>query len=207
MIDEIYEKLEALESTVKTSITTNSDSIDDLALTTRTNRQNLYAAAEIDLDQEWSNVWLRVLKIKELSVGYNIAVCLQWREDVILRLPQRCRDDMNTCLDPFDDLLDGITNDSKAKISVLISEVDSLNGQVVQCNEELTCLTPLVTEIDLASIEIPQKAAVEVNNARTMIAEIDVEIKACIDAGVAYMVANGNGATDAIEDCANNIIG
>lgn len=206
-MDEIYEKLEELELTVKTSITTNSDSIDDMVLASRTTRQNLYAAAEIDLDQEWSTVWLRVLKIKELSVGYNIAVCLQWREDVILRLPQRCRDDMNTCLDPFDTLLDSIGSDSKAKISVLINEVDSLNGQVVQCDGSLLCLEPLVTQIELASIEIPQKAAVEVENAKTMIAEIDVETKDCIDAGVAYMVATGHGATDVIEDCANNIVG
>lgn len=199
--------MEELRSTVKASITTSTDSVAEMVSNSRTTRQNLYTSAEIDLDQEWRDIWLRILKIKELSVGYNIAVCLQWREDVVLRLPERCRTDMDTCLAPFETLLDGINSDSTAKINVLINEVDPFEEQIGECNESILCLTPLIEEMDLASIEIPQKAAVEVENAKAMVADIDVENINCINAGVAYMVSVGTDCADVIEKCANEIVG
>lgn len=203
MEDDATEKLENLKASVTAAIFQGHQNLKILIEDAVARRDDLYTDAEISLDTEYTSISTKLETIKEYfeNAGANMTICLQWREAVVIELPNRCRNDMNDCLLPLNADLVAIQDNANYTIDVIVNDVDAYAFQLKMCAGELLCLTQLITSIALAEGNIPTKVQQEIDKASEQVDALEVPMKECMDAAVAYMVEDGNGIVDYIGEC------
>jgi hypothetical protein len=73
------------------------------------------------------------------------------------------------------------------------------------CRGDFLCISPIVTKIELAMIEIPQKIGVEVERAADLYDDLKVSIGQCTDQKAAQFATEGSLILNDIATCVNNM--
>lgn len=203
MVDDATEQLENLRAVVTAAIFQGHIDLENLVTDAITNRDDKYTDAEVSLDTEYERVFNKLQTIKEYfgNAGANMTICLQWREAVVLELPNRCRNDLNDCLKPLIDEIEDVKTNANYTIDIIVTDVDAYEFQLKQCGDQILCLTELITQIALAEDRITTKVQKQVDDTSEQLDTLKVPIGECMDAAVAYMIETGDGVVDYIGEC------
>lgn len=203
MVDDATDQLENLRASVTAAIFQGHMDLENLIIDAKAIRDDRYTDTEVSLDTEYERVYNKLQTIKEYfdNAGANMTICLQWREAVVLELPNRCRNDMNDCLKPLDDEVEVVNTNANYTIDIIVTDVDAYDFQLKQCNGQILCLTSLITDIALAEERIPTKVQQQIDDASEQLDALKVPIGECMDAAAAYMVETGDGVVDYIGEC------
>jgi hypothetical protein len=66
-------------------------------------------------------------------------------------------------------------------IDVVINKVHNLEFQLGQCREDLFCISPLIAEIELDKIRLPQNIKSEVSSAEGLLTRLKLSVIQCSD--------------------------
>jgi hypothetical protein len=99
-----------------------------------------------------------------------------------------------------------IVDSSKYVVDVTINKVDSLRFQVGSCDGSILCVSPIVTDVEKAKIELPQQIEAEVREVEGFVGDLKVIVEECSDNNVADFTGYVTELLVRISDCANEIM-
>jgi hypothetical protein len=101
----------------------------------------------------------------------------------------------------------GIISSAMIFIDVVINKVRNLEFQFGQFREDLFCISPLITEIELDKIRLPQNIKSEVSSAEGLLTRLKLSVIQCSDDNISGYINDANAMLQDIIGCADKILG
>jgi hypothetical protein len=158
------------------------------------NSNNILQQAVIAIQQEQSTVDEQITQIKELAHAANedISSCTDIREELLSRLPAEYNEMLRNCIFGKNREEARIVADAKYIVDVAVNKVHNLEFQFRQCRDDLLCLSPLITEIELDKIRLPQNIRTEVSAAQALLTTLKLSVAQCSDQNVSEYTSDAN---------------
>jgi hypothetical protein len=208
LVDEVYSQIDDLRALVQGVILVAHDNLDSFSTNLLSYSNSIVEDGGIAIDQVHETVSSQLTQIKELAASANkdISRCTSGREQMINKLPTELKERLRVCVVKQNEEAANIVDGSKYVVDVVINKVDSLRFQVGSCDGSILCVSPIVTEVEKAKIELPQQIDVEVLEAEGFVGDLKVIVEECSDNNVADFTGYVTDLVVQISDCANKII-
>jgi hypothetical protein len=208
LADEAQEQLDELQSIVQGDIMVAHDDLESLQTDFLTYSDGIVKNGAIEIQQETEAIDLQLSNIKDLAHSYGVDVdsCIDIREEVLDRLPGSYIETMTECIGTVSTEAQRILSDSKYIVDISINKVHDLDFQLRQCRGDLLCISPLVTEISLSKIRLPQNIKTEVQAAESTLTTLKLSTQGCSDDGVAEYASEAGTIIEDIAACVDRII-
>jgi hypothetical protein len=205
--DEVRDQVEALETTVRSAISSSFRSLDNLVREVYSFRDASITEANLSIQQEYETLDGQLTTIKDLAqaAGQDINICLETNEPLLNQLPDNIIASLRDCLAFANQELTIILNDARYRIDTTMNDARVFYFQIDSCRGDFLCISPIVTKIELAMIEIPQKIGVEVERAADLYDDLKVSIGQCTDQKAAQFATEGSLILNDIATCVNNM--
>ncbi|XP_068911304.1 uncharacterized protein [Tenebrio molitor] len=209
LADEAEKQLNELKNIVKGDILVAHDDLQSLETAFTTYSDNILKNGAIEIQQESEAVGGQLTTIKDLahSAGKDVSSCTDIREEVLGRLPERYVAAMGDCIGTIHNEAQRILDSSTYIVDISINKVNELEFQLQQCRGEILCISPLVTEISLSKIRLPQNIKTEVQAAESILTTLRLSTQGCSDDRVAEYTSEANSILGDITACVDRIIG
>jgi hypothetical protein len=209
LVDEAEKQLEELKSTVQGQIIVAHNDLQTIEIDFLSNSNNILQVGTIAIQQEQSTVDGQITQIKELAHAANkdISSCTDIREELLSRLPGEYNEMLRNCIFGKNREEAQIVADAKYIVDVAVNKVHNLEFQFRQCRDDLLCISPLITEIELDKIRLPQNIRTEVNAAQALLTTLKLSVAQCSDQNVSEYTSDANAILQDIISCADRIIG
>lgn len=204
LVDEAKNLIQKLRDLLSGEIMGNSSKLESLFDTLRIYSDNAVAQGKIDLDQLHDLFSSQLMSLKELAEasGRDISVCLKPLQDKVTELYDANIETLPDCSSYGNRQMQEIEDTAIYHMNTLMNEIEYLNYQIDRCQGEFLCISPIVTEIDLAMISIPQKVETEVDKAGILTENLKPLLQSCIKSKVGQLSSWGLSiVNDATEDC------
>jgi hypothetical protein len=208
LADEAQEQLDELQSIVQGDIMVAHDDLETLQTDFLTYSDGIVKNGAIEIQQETEAIDLQLSNIKDLAHSYGVDVdsCIDIREEVLDRLPGSYIETMTECIGTVSTEAQRILSDSKYIVDISINKVHDLDFQLRQCRGDLLRISPLVTEISLSKIRLPQNIKTEVQAADSTLTTLKLSTQGCSDDGVAEYASEAGTIIEDIAACVDRII-
>jgi hypothetical protein len=185
------------------------DNLQSLETAFTTYSDNILKNGAIEIQQESEAVDGQLTTIKDLahSAGKDVSSCTDIREEVLERLPENYIAAMGDCIRNINYQAQVILSDSSYIVDISINTVYNLEYQLAQCSGNILCISPLVTEISLYKIRLPQNIKTEVQAAESTLTTLRLSTQGCSDDSVAEYTSEANSILRDITACVDRIIG
>ncbi|KAJ3665282.1 hypothetical protein Zmor_000784 [Zophobas morio] len=209
LVDQIEEELNQLSSIVQGAILVAHNDLSNLEYDFLNYGNNVMLEAGISIDQEKQSIDTQLTTITDManSVNADISPCTDIRQELLERLPAEYTNQLKTCIFDKNKQEAGLVSDAKYVVDVVINKVHNLEFQVRQCKESILCLQPILTEIELDKIRLPQTINTEVLSVDTFLTSLKLSVVQCSDSSVSQYIADATTILQQIIDCVNRIIG
>jgi hypothetical protein len=209
LADEAQEQLDELQSIVQGDILVAHDDLQSLETAFLTYSDNIVKNGAIEIQQESEAIDGQLTTIKDLahSAGKDVSSCTDIREEVLERLPESYVAAMGDCIRTINYQVQEIVYTSSYIVDIIINKVYSLQSQLAQCGGNILCISPLVTEISLSKIRLPQNIKTEVQAAESTLTTLRLSSQGCSDDRVAEYTSEANSILGDITACVDRIIG
>jgi hypothetical protein len=209
LADEAEEQLDELKNIVQGDILVAHSDLQSLQTAFMTYSDNILKNGAIEIQQEAEAVDGQLTTIKDLahSAGKDVSSCTNIREEVLGRLPERYIEAMGDCIGTINNEAQRILESSKYIVDVSINKVHELEFQLSQCRGYILCISPLVTEISLSKIRLPQNIKTVVQAAESTLTTLRLSTQGCSDDRVAEYTSEANSILGDITACVDRIIG
>jgi hypothetical protein len=209
LADEAEEQLDELKSIVQGDILVAHNDLQTLHTDFLTYSENIAENGAIEIQQEFEAVDGQLTTIKDLahSAGKDVSSCTNIREEVLGRLPGRYIEAMGDCIGNIINEAQRMLESSKYIVDISINKVHELDFQLRQCRGDILCISPLVTEISLSKIRLPQNIKTEVQAAQSTLTTLKLSTQGCSDDRVAEYTSEANSILGDITACVDRIIG
>jgi hypothetical protein len=170
---------------------------------------NILKNGAIEIQQESEAIDGQLTTIKDLahSAGKDVSSCTDIREEVLDRLPDSYVAAMGDCIRTINYQAQQILSSSTYIVDIIINKVYNLESQLAQCRGDILCISPLVTEISLSKIRLPQNIKTEVQAAESILTTLRLSTQGCSDDRVAEYTSEANSILGDITACVDRIIG
>jgi hypothetical protein len=209
LADEAEEQLDELKNIVRGDILVAHADLQSLQTAFMTYSDNILKNGAIEIQQESEAIDGQLTTIKDLahSAGKDVSSCTDIREEVLGRLPERYVEAMGDCIGSINNEAQRILESSKYIVDISINKVHELDFQLRQCRGDILCISPLVTEISLSKIRLPQNIKTEVQAAESILTTLKLSTQGCSDDRVAEYTSEANSILGDITACVDRIIG
>jgi hypothetical protein len=208
LADEAQEQLDELQSIVLGDIIVAHYDLQSYRTAFTTYSDNTLKNGAIEIQQESEEVDAQLTTIKDLvhSAGKDVSSCIDIREEVLERLPNSYIEAMRSCIGTIDNEVHRIVDNSKYIVDISINKVNELEFQLRQCRGDILCISPLVTEISLSKIRLPQNIKTEVQTAESSLTTLRLSTRGCYDDKIAEYTSEANSILSDITACVDRII-
>jgi hypothetical protein len=208
LADEAQEQLDELQSIVQGDIMVAHDDLQSLQTAFLTYSDNILKNGAIEIQQESEAVDGQLTTIKDLAhtAGKDVSSCTDIREEVLERLPESYIVAMGNCIGTINNEAQRILDSSTYIVDISINKVNELEFQLRQCRGDILCISPLVTEISLSKIRLPQNIKTEVQAAESTLTSLRLSTQGCSDDRVAEYTSEANSILGDITACVDRII-
>jgi hypothetical protein len=209
LADEAQKQLDELQSIVQGDILVAHDNLQSLETAFTTYSDNILKNGAIEIQQESEAVDGQLTTIKDLahSAGKDVSSCTDIREEVLERLPESYVAAMGDCIRNVNYQAQQILSGSTYIVDITINKVYNLENQLAQCWGDILCISPLVTEISLSKIRLPQNIKTEVQAAESTLTTLRLSSQGCSDDRVAEYTSEANSILGDITACVDRVIG
>ncbi|XP_063908617.1 uncharacterized protein LOC135126523 [Zophobas morio] len=209
LADQVREELEALEALVHGEILAAHNDLSDALSNFLTNSGNVANEATISIQQEKQTIDTTLQSIKDLAhvVNVDISPCTNIREQSLNRLPERLTREMNSCITDVNTRASSTASDGRYLVDVIINKVHNLEFQLRQCGDDLLCIAPLLTEIELDKVRLTNCVKTEVQAVEGLLTTLRLSVQTCSDSKVAQYITEAFGILGDIQACADRLIG
>ncbi|KAJ3627037.1 hypothetical protein MTP99_014445 [Tenebrio molitor] len=209
LADEAQEQLDELQSIVLGDIIVAHYDFQSYRTAFTTYSDNTLKNGAIEIQQESEEVDAQLTTIKDLvhSAGKDVSSCIDIREEVLERLPESYIVPMGDCIGTINNEAQRILDSSTYIVDISFNKVNELKFQLQQCRGDILCISPLVTEISLSKIRLPQNITTEVQAATSILTSLKLSTQGCSDDKVAEYTSEANSILGDIIACIDRIIG
>jgi hypothetical protein len=209
LADEAQRQLNELKNIVQGDILVAHDDLQSLETAFTTYSDKIVKNGAIEIQQESELVDGQLTTIKDLahSAGKDVSSCTDIREEVLERLPENYIAAMGDCIRNINYQAQGILSSSTYIVGIIIYKVYNLENQLAQCWGDILCISPLVTEISLSKIRLPQNIKTEVQAAESTLTTLRLSTQGCSDDRVAEYTSEASSILGDITACVDRIIG
>lgn len=196
--------METLKNLMLGEISVHLSEIDNMVTEWGTYRNNMITNAEISLQQLFDMYDSQLTAIKDLAQesGMDITPCLEPYQTTLTDLHKGRSENLPVCSEFSDGEMQGIKESSEYRMNALITEVEYYNYQLDRCQGGLSCISSIITEIDLAMVSMPQKLGVELDRSNNLYINLQRIIQSCVRGHIMMMQSGANSiAREASETC------
>lgn len=204
IVEDAKNLVQKLRDLLSGELMSNTLKIENLLDDLGSYRDSLMAKAEVDLQQLYDSYALELISLKELAEasGRDISVCLDPLQEKIEELYEANLETLPDCSSYADRQMKDIEESSIYRMNTLMNDIEYLSYQIDRCQGEFACISPIVTEIDLAMLSIPQKLETEVEQASVLTDNLKLLIQSCIKSKVGQLSSWGLSiVNNATENC------
>lgn len=171
--------------------------------------ENTLQEGKIDIEQEHETALEQITEIKDLATGagYDVSSCTNIREQLLNLLPAEYTNKMSKCITETSTEESKIMTDAKYVVDVYYNQVGDLEFQVQQCKGQTLCLTPVLTQIQLDMVRLPQYIRTEVIAVEELLKPLQLLVESCSTTIVTEYVGDATAIVNDIESCVNKILG
>ncbi|XP_044258097.1 uncharacterized protein LOC123007107 [Tribolium madens] len=209
LIDDATKQLEELKSIVQGQILVAHSDLQQVQQDFQTYGANSAESAAVNIQQEKDTIDSQLQTIKDLahSAGKDVSACTDIRETVLDRLPRSYVDEMNRHIAGLISEVGTILSDARYIVDISINKVHSLEHQLEKCKGDILCISPLITEIQMNKIRLPQNIKTEVQAAESLADTLKVSVNDASEQNVAQYTSEASSILGDITACVNRIIG
>jgi hypothetical protein len=208
LIDEAEKQLEELQKIVQGQILVAHGNIKSLETDFLTYSSNVLETGRIAIQQEAETINSELTTIKNLgdATDTDISSCLYDREDFLEQMPGDYIERMNECVRVIDEEALGILDSAKYIVDIAINKVHEHENQFRQCGGNLLCISPLLNEIQLDKIRLPQNIKTEVQAADGHLTILKLSIENCSDQNSSEYTTEAGSVIALIADCVDQML-
>ncbi|XP_044258095.1 uncharacterized protein PFB0145c-like [Tribolium madens] len=209
IIDEAEKQLKELKSIVQGNILAAHNNLKSLEYDFLSNSHNVITQGVVLIQQESETINDQIQSIKDLAhaAHKDISFCTDIREELLNRLPAEYGEQLRQCVFHLNREEANFVSEAKYVIDISFNKVHHLEHQFEQCNREILCISPLLTEIQLDKIRLPQNIKTEVSTVESLLTSLKTSATQCSDNFVSQYTSDANSILQVIISCANRIIG
>jgi hypothetical protein len=209
LVDEAEKQLEDLKGKVQGQVTVAHNDLQILETDFRTITYNEFDEGGITIEQEQTIIVTQINQIKDFANTANkdISSCVDVRQELLDRLSREYTNLLRNCLFGMNREGGGIISSAMIFIDVVINKVRNLEFQFGQFREDLFCISPLITEIELDKIRLPQNIKSEVSSAEGLLTRLKLSVIQCSDDNISGYINDANAMLQDIIGCADKILG
>jgi hypothetical protein len=209
LIEEVEQELVELSRIIQSEIFVAHNRLQFARTDFITYDSNVLSTGAIAVQQEAETLVAQLNTIKDLShaAGQDISSCTNVREEELEDLPGRYIEQMSECIGVVEKEAFGILDDAKYVIDISMNKVHEIEFHLKQCQGDLLCISPLVTEIQLNRVRLPQNIKAEVQAAESTLSTLELSTQACSEDRIAEYTVEGNAILQDITACVDRIIG
>ncbi|RZC40987.1 uncharacterized protein BDFB_005025 [Asbolus verrucosus] len=209
LIEQAREQLEQLKDIIQGDISAAHDQLANLKTDFSTNVNVIVSTGTVDIEQEHDLIIGQIDTLEELAhtAGQDVSSCVEVREQVLNRLPGEFIAEMRQCTGDLEKEVARVINDAIYIVDVNINKVHTLENQLDRCGNNILCVTPIVSEIQLDMIRLPQDIKTEVQAAESLVTIVKISAQQCSDVKVSEYASRANSIFADIAACINRIIG
>lgn len=163
----------------------------------------------VSLQQEAESIHSQLQTLKDLAnaAGKDISSCTNVREEYLQQLVARWVNNLIECAQSLVQEAQTLVQNGQYIVDININKVFALEHQLDICGEDILCISPLITEIQLNKIRLPQNIKTEVQATESLLTTLKVSVQSCIDGGVAEYTVQAGEVLGDIAACVDRIIG
>ncbi|XP_044258096.1 uncharacterized protein LOC123007106 [Tribolium madens] len=209
LIDEATRQLEQLKQTVHGDILVAHDTLRNYVVAFDTFLDTTLREAVVSVQQEAESIDSQLQTIKDLghSAGKDITKCTKGREPFLRRLSGHYIEAISNCTHGLMGEAEAIAKDAKYIVDITINQVHRLEHELAKCKGEILCISPLLTEIELNKIRLPQNIKTEVQATQSVLVTLRISGQSCGNDHIAQYTTEATSILGDITACVDRIIG
>lgn len=203
-MDEAKYQLDELEKIVVADIYVAHNNFETLRDDTVLYAGNTFTEGHAQIGTESIKIGGYLEIIKNLGNGGNIDMtqCLQDDEPYLLALPQNKIDSMEACIAEIIQTANNTIDSGKYIVDILYNKIQQFNFQLNMCSDnDLTCISLVLTEIQKATVELPQTIKIQVETTSNDVLIQKPPIVSCQNIHVADYASEANTLITKIASC------
>lgn len=206
--DEAEEQMQALKSTVQGQIFSAHNSLSSDLQEFLTSSDDVNKQAIIDLETEHETVTEQVTTLAELaeSAGVDATSCVDARQTLIDSLVGEWADSLVTCIGVIDKEASTLYTNAVYIVDVVFNQVNSLEFRLKQCSGQLSCISTIVTTIQLDMVRLPQNIQTEVNAVESLLETLKISINSCASSHITGYIGDVTPVVSDVETCINKLL-
>ncbi|KYB29388.1 uncharacterized protein LOC662180 [Tribolium castaneum] len=209
LYDQALKKLEELRIIVDSAIASAK-----LTLTSASTSHHKYAdeslaAADVKLRDEADKIQGSIQDMQNIANGAGVSIhsCLRLTQPQLERALADSQGELASCVSGVNGEVDTNINDAKRGVDATTGDVDDLLAQIKSCTTgSILCLSPIIRQIDVDKVELPELIETEVHKAVTLVDTLTPKVDHCSDSNVSTYVTEATTILQSIEDCVNRIL-
>ncbi|EEZ97905.1 hypothetical protein TcasGA2_TC000290 [Tribolium castaneum] len=208
LIDEATRQLEELKQIVHGDILVAHDDLSDLVIAFKTYADTNQKQAIVAVQQEAQSIDSQLQTVKDLghAAGVDISSCINVREPLLRKLPGHYAQAISNCTYGLDGEADAIAHNARYIVDVTINQVHRLELELENCKGEILCISPLITEIELNKIRLPQNIKTEVQATQSVLTTLRISVQACGNDNVAQYTTEASSILNDIINCVDRLL-
>ncbi|XP_044258092.1 uncharacterized protein LOC123007102 isoform X4 [Tribolium madens] len=209
LIDEATRQLEELKQTIHGDILVAHDDISGYVIAFNTYADTSFKQAIVSLQEEAESISSQLQTVKDLghAAGKDISPCTKVREPFLRGLPGHYASAIRNCSMGLIGEAEAITKNAKYIVDITINQVHRLEHQLANCKGEILCISPLLTDIELNKIRLPQNIKTEVQATQSVLTTLRVSVQSCGNDHIAEYTTEASSILNDIMTCVDRIIG
>lgn len=170
------------------------------------NTKKQQSSINMQTEYQKSMAMISIYKNMASSAGVDGSACVGTHSDDIAHLHSVHTQNLNQCVGAAGSEGTQIIDDAKYVIDIAINNLESLQFQLDQCNKQLTCILPLVTEIEMQEVKLGESIRTNVGSAQSLLATLNTTVDKCSQDYAATYISEASTRVEEIKDCIDSII-
>lgn len=207
-MDEAQAQLSELKIVVETQIEITMDAIKMIGYDLSGYRSRINQVARTAFKATIKEYQDQLENLESLgdAAGVNVTSCTTSYKKELYYLTVYIETPLYACHTWANGVIEEATNNAYYYANIIMTEVEMLNFQIISCQSDIVCLSPILTKIETATIELPQKIDQESVNAQKEADSLKVLLDQCADDAVAGKTAEALVMMDTATQCVNDLI-
>jgi gas vesicle protein len=207
LYDQALEKLTELRETVNNAILAAHSEISSSRSAHDNYADGVKDKGESELNDAAQTIDGQITDIKNLVGDVNINICLDFNVPALDDLLTDQIGELKSCITDINNRLNSQISDVLRNVDSTINKVDDLENQLSFCTSgSIICISPVVRDIDVAKIELPETINVEVHKANENFDVLTTEVDGCSTSSVATYNTESRILLERIEKCVNDLL-
>jgi phage-related protein len=207
LYEQIFDRISELRQIVNSAILLAHSEISSSTTAYDNYANSIRDKGERTLNDAAQTIDGRITDIKNLAEEVNIDVCLQYDVPALDQLLTSQISELKSCITDINNRLNSEISDVLLNVDSTINRVDDLQNKLNLCTcGSITCIAPIVRDIDVAKTELPETINFEVHKANENIDVLTTEVDGCSTSSVATYNTESGILLERIETCVNAIL-